>query len=105
MHNLMKLIATASVASVVGASSAIADQPPAEHKGVSVFGKAALELGTQVPAMKGYKVQIRSVLVEPEGIVKFHTHDTRPGGFYVVKGDGVREFQSADDKTGRIVNV
>ncbi|MQY43915.1 cupin domain-containing protein [Epibacterium sp. SM1969] len=101
----MKTILKTAALLATLATAAVAHEPPSEHKGVSVFGKAALELGTQIPAMEGYKVQIRSVVVETGGIVKFHTHDTRPGAFYVAKGDGVREFQGADDKVGRIIKA
>ena len=76
------------------ASVAIADiKGPQEHKGVSVSNRAALELGPQIPAMEGYQVRIRKVVVEPGGVVKQHEHSTRPGTYFVIRGDGVAEYR------------
>lgn len=104
MKKFTTFFATMFSVAALCATATLAD-PPSDHKGVSVFGKASLALGDQIPAMKGFEVRVRSVVVEPQGIVKFHSHDTRPGGFYVIRGDGVREYQSADDKVGRIVKA
>lgn len=60
--------------------------PPTEHSGLAVSGKNALKLGKQIPAFKGYQVRVRTVTMEPGGIVKNHGHKSRPGAFYVVKG-------------------
>ena len=68
---IINLIVATSIAVVLGVGGTFAAEPPTEHKGVSVFGKAVLELGTQIPAMKGYKIQVRSVVVKPNGVVNF----------------------------------
>ena len=75
---------------------ATAQTPPSKHKGiVSVTGKAALPLGKQIPAMKGYQVQVRKVVVAPGGVVKAHDHSTRPGAYFVVRGSKVIEHRGA----------
>ncbi len=62
------------------------DTPPAEHSGLTVTGKHELKLGEQIPALEGYQVRVRTVTMEPGGIVKNHGHNTRPGAFYLIKG-------------------
>lgn len=104
MNKFVKLATVSVAASLVGSGLAFAAEPPTEHQGVSVYGRAALELGAQIPAMEGYQLRVRQVVVETGGVVAFHSHDTRPGAYYVVKGNAVREFQGADDETGRIVS-
>ncbi len=63
------------------------DNPPTEHSGLSVTGKNALKLGKQIPELNGYQVRVRTVTMEPGAIVKNHGHKSRPGAFYVIKGE------------------
>lgn len=80
-------------ASLLACGAASAHDGPKEHKGVSVSDRAALELGAQIPAMAGFQVRVRKVVVEPGGVVKQHDHSTRPGAYYVIRGDGVAEYR------------
>lgn len=61
--------------------------PPTEHSGLTVTGKDSLELGKQIPQLKGFQYRVRTVTMDVGGVVKNHGHKTRPGAFYVVKGN------------------
>lgn len=79
--------------------------PPTEHSGLTVSGKNALELGKQIPALDGYQVRVRTVTMAPGGIVKDHGHKSRPGAFYVVKGNvtEIRGDKRAQITPGQVV--
>lgn len=81
------------------------DNPPTEHSGLSVSGKDALELGEQIPALEGYQVRVRTVTMEPGGLVKKHGHETRPGAFYLIKGHvtDIRGDQKIKVKPGQVI--
>ncbi len=98
---MQRLLQIAFIAILSTANYGVAAERPTEHKGVSVSGKASLPLGAQIPAMEGYEVRIRQVTVEPGGAVKAHAHDTRPGAFFVIRGDSVVEHRA--DGTKNIV--
>ena len=97
---MIKSIAVAVAAASLTFSVAVAHDKdrPTEHKGVSVSDKAALALGAQIPAMEGFQVRVRKVVVEPGGVVAAHDHSTRPGAYFVIRGDGVTEFRSDGSK-------
>lgn len=98
---MIKSIAVVLVAVSLTATAALAHdgKRPTEHKGVSVSDRDTLQLGAQIPAMDGFQVRVRKVVVEPGGVVKAHDHSTRPGGFFVVRGDGVAEYRADGSKT------
>ena len=99
---MIKSLAAAMVAVSLTTSSAFADgdhERPTEHKGVSVSDRAALALGDQIPAMEGFEVRVRKVVVEPGGVVAAHDHTARPGAYFVIRGDGVMEHRSDGSET------
>ncbi len=92
-----------SCAAHVGADKipeSLLSSPPTEHSGLTVFGKHALKLGEQIPALKGYQLRMRSVTMEPGALVKNHGHETRPGTFYVVKGNVIDVQGKKQQKMG-----
>ena len=98
MNRIAKVIACSGLIAVAGfATSGYAESPPSEHKGLTVSGKNALSLGKQIAALEGYQLRVRTVVMEPGGVVKNHDHTTRPGAFYVVKGQVV-EHRGKDSK-------
>ncbi len=97
---MIKQIAIALIATSLTTTIALSHDKkrPTEHKGVSVSDRDALQLGAQIPAMDGFQVRVRKVVVEPGGVVKAHDHSTRPGGFFVIRGDGVAEYRADGSK-------
>ena len=94
----MKHFLTVTALMLTTATSSLAHEAPTEHKGVSVFGRDALELGAQIPAMEGYQVRVRQVKLAPGGVVAVHDHANRPGAYFVVSGSKVVEVRG-DEKT------
>jgi quercetin dioxygenase-like cupin family protein len=75
------------VALVFGLGVAIGQQtPPTENKGLKVSPPTALELGAEVDGVQGRQLRLRTVMLEPGGVVGVHTHNGRPGVAYVVQG-------------------
>ena len=72
----------------VGTTSDIFAQGPApeETKGVKAELIQALDLGEQIPAMKGYQLRMRLFTFEPGGVVKRHGHIDKPMMTYVLEG-------------------
>lgn len=95
MKNLMTILAGPAAALILSTSAALATDAaaPTENKGLTVFAKDAFELGAQIPAMEGYQVRVRQVTMAPGGVVAAHGHESRPGAFFVVSGDGVTEHR------------
>ena len=60
--------------------------PPKAPKGVTMKMLQSLDLGSQIPAMEGYQLQLRFITFEPGGAIPLHNHRDRPAIGYVLKG-------------------
>ena len=60
--------------------------PPKAPKGVTMKMLQSIDLGPEIPAMKGYQLQFRFVTFEPGGAIPLHSHNERPAIGYVVTG-------------------
>ena len=63
------------------------DAKPQETKGISIKGSRTLPLGVQLPALKGYALQIRMIVLQPGAVAGYHSHAKRPVVAYLVSGD------------------
>ncbi len=54
---------------------------------------ASTDLATQKVALKDHQFRARRLVVQPGGIVPWHSHDERPAMIYVVKGE-IYEYAS-----------
>lgn len=63
------------------------DKKPRETKGISLKAWKTLQLGEQVPALKGYALQIRTIVLQPGAVAGYHSHAKRPVVAYLVSGD------------------
>ena len=59
---------------------------PTENKGVKVGAPTTLDLGQEVEGVEGRQLRMRTVTVEPGGVVGVHAHKGRPAVAYVVQG-------------------
>lgn len=73
-------------------TSAFAQQPPTENRGVSVKSTAVMELGPEIEGMGGRQLRMRSITLEPGGVFAIHNHKDRPTLEIVSKGN-VTEFR------------
>lgn len=86
--------------SVALAPSAFAGECPADKqganarepatfaaKGVTDTVLAANDLADEAPKLKGSKMRVRKLTIEPGGIVPWHSHGERPALIYVIEGE------------------
>jgi quercetin dioxygenase-like cupin family protein len=68
----------------IGIGMAISQQrPPTENKGVEAKSMGTIDLAPDMPA---HQLRLRSVLVEPGGVIGIHSHKDRPAFVYVLEG-------------------
>ena len=58
-----------------------------ETKGISLKASSTLPLGSQIPALKGYALQIRPLSLKPGAVAGYHSHAKRPIVAYLVSGN------------------
>lgn len=69
------------------AGTAAAQQAaPTENKGINIALLNAVDLGPEIPGMQGLQLRMRTITIEPGGVVAVHSHKDRPGAAYVLKG-------------------
>jgi quercetin dioxygenase-like cupin family protein len=95
------LIATSMIAgSGALAPAAFAGECPADKQGPNVrmpvtFAAkdvtdtvlAATDLADEAPKLKGSKMRVRKLTIQPGGIVPWHSHGERPALIYVIEGE------------------
>jgi quercetin dioxygenase-like cupin family protein len=62
-------------------------------KGVTDNVLSALDLAGEKIAAKGYTMRVRKLVIQPGGIVPWHSHEARPALIYVVSGQ-IYEYAS-----------
>jgi quercetin dioxygenase-like cupin family protein len=89
-----------------GVSTAYAGECPADKVGVDVMKPGAMEpkdvtddvlsalnLGDKYKEFSGRQLRLRRLVVQPGGIVPWHSHPDRPANIYIVEGQ-VTEYRS-----------
>jgi len=77
----------ALVALGIAPSSSGQNGKPQETKGISLKASDTLSLGNQISALKGYALQIRTIVLKPGANSSYHSHAKRPVVAYLVNGD------------------
>jgi quercetin dioxygenase-like cupin family protein len=68
----------------VGLGTAIGQQsPPTETKGVDAQVMGTVDLA---PDMPGYQLRLRTISLQPQGVVGIHSHKDRPAFAYILEG-------------------
>lgn len=81
-------MAAVAVLALCFAPSGIArDAKPLKTKGISLESSSTLRLDAQIPALKGYALQIRVIVLKPGAVAAYHSHARRPVVAYLVSGD------------------
>jgi quercetin dioxygenase-like cupin family protein len=104
----IRLIAAALAASFTLAAPAFAGECPAHKrvadgqgqkmvghgpKAVSDTVVAATDLGNETVGLKEHQFRARRLVIQPGGIVPWHSHNERPAMIYIVKGE-IHEYAS-----------
>ena len=91
-----------TLVSGIGIGTAMGQQaPPKEDKGVAPKVMSTIDLA---PDLSAYQFRLRTITVEPGGIVALHSHKERPAFGYLLEGtytenrDGgyTREYKAGD---------
>jgi quercetin dioxygenase-like cupin family protein len=71
-----------------GASKPNARQPvDFKPVGVTDTTLASIDLGKEMAKIKGRELRFRKMVIQPGGIVPWHSHDDRPALIYVAEGE------------------
>lgn len=54
---------------------------------------AQIDLGGEKVALRGHNMRVRKLVIQPGGIVPWHSHDERPAMIYIVSGE-INEYAS-----------
>lgn len=98
MLGRMGLMTIAVMALSLAMPAEAQDKKPKETKGIFLKGAKTLQLGKQIPALKGYALQIRSIILKPGAFSAYHSHANRPVVAYLVSGN----YTEHRDKEGII---
>ncbi|MCW5770502.1 MAG: cupin domain-containing protein [Rhodospirillaceae bacterium] len=102
-----RIAATAAAcATLFAAGAAIAGECPAGQmrpdartnpgfaaKGVTDKVLAQTDLGQEKVALKGHNMRVRRLVIQPGGIVPWHSHGERPALIYIISGQ-IFEYRS-----------
>ena len=93
------LAAAAAIAGMALASVAMANECPVNKRGVDVTKPgpmtstsvtddvlAAIDLSNQKLALADHQLRLRRLVIKPNGIVAWHSHDDRPAIIYIITG-------------------
>lgn len=105
MHRLALSVATAAL-TLAAIPAAMAGQCPAgkvavdgqkpgphSHSAVTDTVIASIDLGKEAPKLKEHKFRLRRLVIQPGGVVAWHSHEERPAIIYVVSGS-IMEYAS-----------
>jgi quercetin dioxygenase-like cupin family protein len=97
---LRALAAAAFVASTGFATSAQAGECPADKRkpnarqmvnlpgsGVTDTTLGAIDLGKEPAKLKGRELRFRKLVIQPGGVVPWHSHDDRPALIFIAEGE------------------
>jgi quercetin dioxygenase-like cupin family protein len=79
-------LAIASIATLVMASTALAQEAPTANKGFQTLKSEVIDLGPEIAGMEGRQLRLRLLQIEPGGHIGIHSHKDRPAVVYFLKG-------------------
>ncbi|HEY8102818.1 MAG TPA: cupin domain-containing protein [Burkholderiaceae bacterium] len=88
MVNTKKMI-TAVIASsflIAYQGDSFAETKPQKTQGIEPAVLQQFPLAAQVPAMDGYELRGRRIIIAPGGTITEHSHADRPGIVYILEG-------------------
>jgi len=87
-----------------GVQNGRAEDAPKDNKGYTTPKTVTIDLGAEIPEMKGWQLRLRQLNIEPSGHIGLHSHKDRPavvlfhqGTDTVTNDDGTsKTFHSGD---------
>jgi quercetin dioxygenase-like cupin family protein len=65
---------------------ALAETKPQKTQGIDATALQQFPLAAQIPAMAGYELRGRRIVIAPGGTITEHSHADRPGIVYILEG-------------------
>jgi quercetin dioxygenase-like cupin family protein len=66
---------------------------PSEPVGVTDLVIGTIDVSDQIPEIPGHLLRTRTLVVQPGGVVPFHSHESRPALIYILEGE-ITEYSS-----------
>jgi quercetin dioxygenase-like cupin family protein len=97
MHQkLIALAAISGMAVAFGVGVAVGQNAPTENKGVSVSAPTFVDLTNEVDSVSGRQLRMRTVTIEPGGVVAMHSHKGRPAVAIAQGGTLTEHLENGD---------
>jgi len=99
---MTRTLALASLAAVfvLGcAATSRAEDAPKENKGYTTPKTVTIDLGAEIPEMKGWQLRLRELRIEPGGHIGLHSHKDRPATVIFDQGTDTVTNEDGSSKT------
>src|SRR5690242_5348286 len=84
---------------IFGITSGKTEDAPKGNKGYSTPKQIVLDLGAEIPEMKGWQLRLRELNIEPGGYIGIHNHKDRPSVVYFSQGTDTVTSEDGSAKT------
>jgi mannose-6-phosphate isomerase-like protein (cupin superfamily) len=74
------------IASTLCLQAAIVQQAPTKNKGLKAVELRPIDLSSEIDSVRGRKLRLRLLTLEPGGVVELHSHKDHPTILHVIKG-------------------
>ena len=81
-----------------GIQNGRAEEAPKDNKGYTTSKTVTIDLGAEIPEMKGWQLRLRQLNIEPGGHIGIHNHKDRPA--VVIFHQGI-DTVTNDDNTSK----
>jgi quercetin dioxygenase-like cupin family protein len=82
-----------------GVQTGKAEEPPKDNKGYTTPKTVTIDLGAEIPEMKGWQLRLRMLNIEPGGHIGLHSHKDRPAVVYFHQGTDTVANEDGTSKT------
>jgi len=96
IHKRAAVVAVSGMALAFAVGVAVGQNAPTENKGVSVSAPTFVDLTNEVDSIAGRQLRMRTVTIEPGGIVAMHSHKGRPAVAIAQGGTLTEHLENGD---------
>src|SRR5438132_10635664 len=85
----------------LGVQNGRTEEAPKDNKGYTTPKTVTIDLGAEIPEMKGWQLRLRQLNIEPGGHIGLHSHKDRPAVVYFHQGTDTVANDDGTSKTFR----
>jgi len=85
----------------LGVQNGRTEEAPKDNKGYTTPKTVTIDLGAEIPEMKGWQLRLRQLNIEPGGHIGLHSHKDRPVVVYFHQGTDTVANDDGTSKTFR----